>query len=240
MRSFRLPNSARADAGRRTVRVRGLNVRSFASSTAIFAATASLECRPAFLTLRLKGCGPVRGFHSLGADDGRPNVAVPSRPGVLNDARGEAAAMDSDPKNPVRTSTPPRAPLVGVEWRPMDPPAADPPFRAVPSEDSRVWRSMRSCWTRSRRSAAVMEESPEPDASLVDSLCLLRRFMISPRRSSVSRPLAAAAASAAISADDLPAPPFTLKLSIARRSSQSLMSASICSRLSSPPFILLV
>ena len=107
--------------------------------------------------------------------------------------------------------------------------------------------------------------------------------MISPRRSSVSRPLAAAAASAAISADDLPAPPgcvgergrgarqgrerrlvnrawtnfpfrsgldprsggvgrrpgvsrsgrsrvspFTLKLSIARRSSQSLMSASIC------------
>ena len=89
----------------------------------------------------------------------------------------------------------------------MDPPAADPPFRAVPSEDSRVWRSMRSCWTRSRRSAAVMEESPEPDASLVDSLCLLRRVMISPRRSSVSRPLAAAAASAAISADDLPAPP---------------------------------
>ena len=142
---------------------------------------------------------------------------------------------------------------------------------------------MRSCWTRSRRSAAVMEESPEPDASLVDSLCLLRRVMISPRRSSVSRPLAAAAASAAISADDLPAPPgcvgergrgarqgrerrlvnrawtnfpfrsgldprsggvgrrpgvsrsgrsrvspFTLKLSIARRSSQSLMSASIC------------
>ena len=197
-RSWRLPNSARDDAGRRRVRVWGLNVRSFASSIAIFAATASLECLPAFLALKLKGLAPVLGIHSRGADDGRPIVAAPFAAGVLNDpAPAPPAAFDGDPKPPPR-------PRVGVEWR-ADP--ATEPLRAALPEDSRICRSRRSCWTRSRLSAAVMAASPEPAASRVDSLCLLRRSMISPRRSSVSRPLAAAAASAAISADDLPAPP---------------------------------
>ena len=97
--------------------------------------------------------------------------------------------------------------------------AAEPPAR-------RCWRSRRSCCTRSRRWAAVMAtgstREPVGDDAVLAERCLLRRVMISPRRSSVSRPTRAAAPVSLLG----PLP--SLKLSMARSSSQSLMSASIC------------
>ena len=112
----------------------------------------------------------------------------------------------------------------------------EPVLFPAPVPDNLCCRSSRSCCTRSLLSAAVITpgsflgSAPEVDFEL-ESLdqCLFSRVMISPRRSSVSRPSCAAEAEAPPSPALFFDPALSLgKLSIARSSSHSLMSASIC------------